>query len=84
MNYFEVHNNDYIVGVGKGRYGIEINEDRYNAVINSLSLKPPATETTDYRLKTDLTWEQYDIPPKPIDPEIEDSEALDIILGGAT
>ena len=39
------------------------------------------------RLKADLTWELYDLPPEP-EPsdsdELTDAEALDILLGGAT
>ena len=39
------------------------------------------------RLKKDLTWELYELPPGP-EPsgsdELTDAEALDILLGGAT
>ena len=39
----------------------------------------------EYRLKTDLTWEEYDLPPEtePSDEdELSNDEALNIILGG--
>ena len=41
-------------------------------------------EGKGYRLKTDLTWEAYDLPPEP-EPsdadELSDAEALNVILG---
>lgn len=81
MRYFEVQKDGYILGVGKGLFGTEIDESRYNAVLAALPLKPPATETTDYRLKLDLTWEPYPIDPPDPDPELDDSELLDILMG---
>lgn len=39
------------------------------------------------RLKTDLTWEAYDLPPEPEpsdEDELSDTQALNILLGGAT
>ena len=44
--------------------------------------KPPATETIDYRLKTDLTWEQYEKETPAEEEELTAEEALDILLGG--
>ena len=47
----------------------------------------PTAEGKGYRLKTDLTWEEYDLPPVPEpsdDDEISTDEALNILLGGAT
>ena len=47
----------------------------------------PNEESKGYRLKTDLTWEEYDLPPVPEpsdDDEISTDEALNILLGGAT
>ena len=85
MRYFEIHNNGYIVGVGKGDIGLEITEERYNAVLSALPLKPPATEDTDYLLTVDLAWEAYSIPPAPPpEPTPEDkAEAYDILMGEA-
>lgn len=85
MRYFESQKDGYILGVGKGLFGTEIDVSRYNAVLAALPLKPPATETTDYRLKVDLTWEEYDVPPMP-EPEPDDhdkAEAYDILMGVA-
>ena len=85
MRYFEIQNNGYVVGVGKGNVGIEISEERYNSVLSALPLKPPATENTDYLLTIGLVWEPYERPPAPpLEPTIEDkAEAYDILMGEA-
>lgn len=82
MRYFEHIDNGYILAIGTGNGGTEITESEYNIIFDIIHNKPAATETTDYRLKTDLTWEPYAIDPPDPDPELDDSEALDILLGG--
>lgn len=82
MRYFENNDGDYITTFGIGEYcGEEISEERYNAIIKAVEQAPEDTETTTHRLKADLTWEQCEI--EPVEPNIDDIEALDIILGGA-
>ena len=46
----------------------------------------PIAEGKGYRLKADVTWEEYDLPPVVVsdDDELSAEEALDILLGGAT
>lgn len=81
MKFFEYSSNGYILGIGKGNgSGAEISESRYNTIIAAIRAKPPATETIDYHLKTDLTWEEFPINPEPI-LEITDAEVLAILLG---
>ena len=81
MRYYKTTDNGYIIGVGTGNGGTEITEEEYNTILTAIHNKPPRTETTDYRLKTDLTWEPYEVEPEPEpDPDLE--ELLDIILGG--
>ena len=82
MKYYKVIANGYINMVGTGAGGTEITESEYNEIMTAIQNKPEATETTDYQLKTDLTWEAYEVEPV-TDPEIDDTEALNIILGGA-
>ena len=84
MRFFVIQDDKYIYAVGKGIMGEEINEGRYFLVLDALSTKPQETETIGYHLKTDLTWEPYEIEPIPEPTEIDDSEALNIILGGAS
>lgn len=81
MRYFMVIENGYILAIGQGNGHIEIDEERYNTILDVIRSKPPKTDTTDYRLTVDLEWEEYELPPEP-ETELDDSEALNIILGG--
>lgn len=71
---------DYIVAVGNGDFGAEISESEYNEILSIIHNKPKGTPTTDYRLREDLTWEEYEIPPMP-EPEPTSDEILDILMG---
>ena len=82
MRYYKAINGDYITIIGTGKGGTEIAETEYNAILDIIRNKPPTTETTDYQLKTDLTWEVYEIDPPDPDPEMDDIDALNILLGG--
>jgi hypothetical protein len=82
MRFFTVTSDTYILSVGTGNGGTEITEDEYNAILAVIRNKPPATETTDYRLREDLTWEAYPIDPPDPDPEIDDAEVYNILFGG--
>ena len=66
MRYYKHTNNGYIVSVGTGNGGAEISEAEYNTILSVIVNKPVATETTDYMLRDDLTWEEYEmeIPPE--------------------
>lgn len=83
MRYYKQIENGNIIAIGTGGGGVEITETEYNAILSVIRNKPPRTETTDYHLKTDLTWEEYE---RPSDPESEPSdedkaEAYDILTG---
>ena len=85
MKYNKQVSNSYISAIGTGHGGVEITEDEYNAIMDVIKNRPSA-EGKGYRLKTDLTWEEYDLPPapKPSDEdEISADETLNILLGGA-
>ena len=84
MNYYKVTSNDYILAVGTGNVGEKITELEYNEII-SVIRSAPHKDGFGYRLKTDLTWEEYAIPPMPEEeePTTEDkAEAYDILIGG--
>ena len=83
MRYWKQIENGYFVSVGTGGMGEEITEDEYNAILAVIHDKPPRTDTTDYRLREDLTWEAYPIDPPDPDPEIDDAEVYNILFGGA-
>ena len=72
----------YIAALSTGG-GTEITEAEYNEILTIIHNKPAATETTDYRLREDLTWEESPIDPPDPDPDIDEAEAFDIIFGGA-
>lgn len=82
MRYYKQIVDGYITLIGTGgSVYTEITEDEYNAILDLIHDKPKATETTDYRLREDLTWEEYPVDPPDPDPEIDDSELLDILMG---
>ena len=84
MRYYKMIIDSYLVAIGNGSGGTEITADEYAELLNIIRTKPVASEGYDYRLKTDLTWEVYERPVIPLeDDEISDTEALNIITGGA-
>ena len=85
VRFYKTISGGYILAIGTGIGGDEITEAEYNEIVSIILNKPTHTDTTDYRLREDLTWEPYEIEPVP-DPEptIEDkAEAYDILVGGA-
>jgi len=75
MKYYKTVDNGYIISVGTGSGGTEITEQEYAEILATIRNKPTARDGYDYRLKTDLTWEEYALPP--IEPEPPtDEEAL--------
>lgn len=86
MRYYKQLSDNYILAIGTGNGGEEITETEYNNIMTIIRNRPQA-EGKGYKLKADLTWEEYDLPPEPEpsdDDEISNGEALDILLGGAT
>lgn len=84
MRYYKNVENGYITAIGTGGGGIEITESEYNAILSVIHRKPPRTETIDYHLKEDLTWEAYEREEEPMDDiELDPQDALDSIFGGA-
>ena len=85
MRYYKQISNGYILAIGTGDGEIEINETEYNSIVSVLQSRR-TSETQVYRLRADLTWEAYDLPPAPEpsdDDEISNEEALNILLGGS-
>lgn len=85
MRYYKIIDGDYLVAIGIGTGGEEISEQEYNEIM-SVIRSCPNEEGKGYRLKTDLTWEEYDLSPEPEpsdEDEISTDEALNILLGGA-
>ena len=82
MRYYKITNDGYISAIGTGGGGMEITEEEYSSIMTAIQNKPQRTDTTDYHLTDELEWEAYErIDPIPEDEEVDDSEALQIIMG---
>ena len=71
MKYYKIISDGYILAIGTGNGGTKITESEYNEILAVIHAKPTRTDTTDYRLREDLTWEAYEIEPPELDPEEE-------------
>ena len=65
----------YIIAIGENLLGEDITETEYNQIL-SIIRNAPYAEGKGYKLKTDLTWEEYDI--EPIDEGSEEVTAEEI------
>ena len=83
MRHYKQISDEYILSIGTGNGFEEITEDEYNEILTVIHNKPPRTDTTDYRLRENLTWEAYPVDPPDPDPDIDDAELLGILIGGA-
>ena len=83
MRFYKFILDGYVLGIGRGgTIGTEITEYEYNEILAVVHNKPTATETTDYRLREDLTWEEYPVYPPDPDPDMDDAEAFQYLFGG--
>jgi len=74
---------NHIIAIGTGAGGTEVTKVEYDEIMAIIQNRP-AAEGKGYRLKSDLTWEAYDLPPEPEpsdEDELSDAEALNVILG---
>lgn len=83
MRYYKLIDNGYILSIGTGYGGTEITESEYNEILSVIRNRPQETAEIGYRLKTDLTWESYEKEPEPEPTEIDETEAFNILIGGA-
>lgn len=79
--YYKIITDGYIMVVGTGNGGISITKEEYDFLISHIHNRPEAPEGYGYRLKEDLTWELYELPPVPEDDEISSDELLNMIEG---
>ena len=83
MRFYKQISNGYVAAIGTGAGGTEITKAEYDEIMAIIQNRPTA-EGKGYRLKTDLTWEEYDLLPEPEpsdEDELSDAEALNIIMG---
>ena len=83
MRYYKQGENGYITSIGTGYGGMEITEAEYSEIMTVIQNRPQETATTGYRLKENLTWEPYEKEPEPEPSEIDETEAFNILIGGA-
>lgn len=79
MRYYKQISDNYIIAISTGYGGEEITESEYNEIMAVIQSCPHA-DGKGYKLRTDLTWEEYDLPPEP--PEEEEitlEDALDML-----
>ena len=85
MRYYKQIIDNYLTAIGTGPGNTEITEAEYNQILSVIQSRP-TSETQGYRLRTDLTWEAYDLPPEPEpsdDDELSNEEAFNILIGGS-
>lgn len=83
VRYYKQTSDNYIIAIGTGAGGTEITKVEYDEIM-AIIQKRPSADGKGYRLKSDLTWEAYDLPPEPEpsdEDELSDAEALNVILG---
>ena len=83
MRYYKQIADGYILAIGTGDGNTEITETEYNEIMGIVQNGPESTDTVDYRLKEDLTWEAFEVEPvDPAEEELGAEEALEILMGG--
>ena len=83
MSHFKTITNDgYIQSISTGSGQTPITEEEYNTIMNVI-MTHAEEPGKGYRLRTDLTWEEYELPDQEEDQEsdITAEEALTIIKG---
>lgn len=74
MRYFKCIKSGYILAVGTGTAGDEITPSEYEQIMSVIAARPATPEGYGCRLTTELTWEQYALPPEPTPEEPPTSE----------
>ena len=81
MRYYKIINGEYLKAIGTGNGGIEITEAEYNELLSVIQNRPAPDPGYGYKLKNDLTYERYEMPPAEPE-ELTAEDALEIIVGG--
>lgn len=79
MRYYKLISDGYILSIGTGNGGTGITESEYNEILSVIQSKPSKTETTDYHLREDLTWEEYELPKPEEDENIDPTEIAEAL-----
>ena len=71
--YFKRTEDSYITLIGKGEDAEDISREEYEKILAVIENRPTAEPGLIYRLRTDLTWELYEVPPV-ADEDVEATE----------
>lgn len=84
-NFWKIIIDGYIHAIGEGETDDPISAEEYNEIMAAIRSRPTPPDGCDYRLREDLTWELYELPPveEDPDPELTDAEALAVLTGEA-
>ena len=63
MRYYKVIEDGCVLSIGTGAGGAEIPKEEYESILSVIRNRPVVETGFAYRLKTDLTWELYELPP---------------------
>ena len=69
----------YIIAVGKGEDGVIIDEQEYKHLLEISKRRPTPQDGYDYRLKEDLTWELYELPPMEYEEEATEQDYIEAL-----
>lgn len=62
----KIISNGYILGLAEAPTGVEVSEEEYLKLADIFHAMP-TKEGYAYRLREDLTWEEYHVEPEPIE-----------------
>ena len=77
MKYFILIKDGYIDAIGIGG-GTEITEEKYAQIMEIIRNKPHKYGY-DYRLREDMTWEEYELPEPEEDENIDPTEIAEAL-----
>lgn len=77
MRYFKTIDSGFVIFIGTGNGGMEITEAEYTEILTVIRNKPVPRDGYDYKLKEDLSWDEYELPPIEPEPMAEDATAED-------
>ena len=64
-SYFKRVEEGYITLIGTGNDADEISREEYEAIRIAIQNRPVSEPGYTYKLRTDLTWELFEVPPIP-------------------
>ena len=82
MRYNKHIHEGYITAVGTGGGGTEITREEHDAILVFAGTRPTPPEGYGYRLRADLTWELFELPP--VEEPTETEPTIDEMMAAIT